>query len=237
MATSCKELTHWERLWCWEGLGAGGEGDDRGWDGWMASSTWWTWVWVDSGSWTQRPGVLQFMGSLNWNHQSSANWSEHVYKYLVLFIGLCNSLGGLILSPPLILGNSSLDNFLWPGLYYCNYSCNGQRPPTAASGSLLYLPGRCLVVSRVPLSLSLVSTIQCPAKSPQNRILSLAQGTVYQLKQYKTCVLFESVMVALSTLTIFSICGWGSKQSNLHKSSRPRITLNHLHRLRVWEVN
>ena len=39
------------RLWCWEGLGAGGEGDDRGWDGWMASPTRWTWVWVNSRSW------------------------------------------------------------------------------------------------------------------------------------------------------------------------------------------
>ena len=38
LATPC-ELTHWKRLWCWEGLGAGGEGDDRGWDGWMASLT------------------------------------------------------------------------------------------------------------------------------------------------------------------------------------------------------
>ena len=50
LATSCKELTHWKRPWCWEGLGAGGEGDDRGWDGWMASSTS-TWVWVNSRSW------------------------------------------------------------------------------------------------------------------------------------------------------------------------------------------
>ena len=41
LATSCEELTHWKRLWCWEGLGAGGEGDDRGWDGWMASLTRW----------------------------------------------------------------------------------------------------------------------------------------------------------------------------------------------------
>ena len=50
--------------WCWEGLGAGGKGDDGGWDGWMASLTWWTWVWVNSGSWwwTGRPGVLRFMG-------------------------------------------------------------------------------------------------------------------------------------------------------------------------------
>ena len=39
LATSCAELTHWKRPWCWEGLGAGGEGDDRGWDGWMASLT------------------------------------------------------------------------------------------------------------------------------------------------------------------------------------------------------
>ena len=42
LATSCEELTHWKRLWCWEGLGARGEGDDRGWDGWMASLTRWT---------------------------------------------------------------------------------------------------------------------------------------------------------------------------------------------------
>ena len=50
LATSSEELTHWKRLWFWEGLGAGGEGDDRGWDDWMASRTWWTWVWVNSGS-------------------------------------------------------------------------------------------------------------------------------------------------------------------------------------------
>ena len=63
-ATSCEELTHWKRLWCWEGLGPGGEGDDRGWDGWMASLTQWTWVWMNSRSWwwTGRPGVLQSIG-------------------------------------------------------------------------------------------------------------------------------------------------------------------------------
>ena len=65
-----RDLTHQKRLWCWEGLGAGGEGDDRGWDGWMASRTRWTWVWVNSGSWwwTGRPGVLQFMGSQRVRH-------------------------------------------------------------------------------------------------------------------------------------------------------------------------
>ena len=63
--------------WCWEGLGAGGEGDDRGWDGWMASPTRWTWVWVNSGSWwwTGRPGVLQFMGSQS-DTTERLNWTE-----------------------------------------------------------------------------------------------------------------------------------------------------------------
>ena len=84
LATSCKELTHWKRLWCWEGLGTGGEGDNRGWDGWMASLTRWTWVWVNSGSWwwTGRPGVLRFMGSQRVRHDSDWSdliWSEWVY--------------------------------------------------------------------------------------------------------------------------------------------------------------
>ena len=70
LANSCEELTHWKRSWCWEGLGAGGKGDDRGWDGWMASPTRWTWVWVNSRSlwWTGRPGVLRFMGSQRVGH-------------------------------------------------------------------------------------------------------------------------------------------------------------------------
>ena len=64
LATWCEELTHLKRPWCWERLRAGGGGDDREWDGWMASPTRWTWVWVYSGSWwrTGRPGVLWFMG-------------------------------------------------------------------------------------------------------------------------------------------------------------------------------
>ena len=76
LATSWEELTHWKTLWCWEGLGAGGEGDNRGWDGWMASLTRWTWVWVNTGSWwwTGRPGVLQFMGSQRVGH----NWATEL---------------------------------------------------------------------------------------------------------------------------------------------------------------
>ena len=64
LAPCYEELTHLKRPWCWERLKAGGEGDDRGWDAWMASPTQWTWVWINSGSWwwTGRPGLLQFMG-------------------------------------------------------------------------------------------------------------------------------------------------------------------------------
>ena len=81
LATSCKELTHWKRPCCWEGLGAGREGDDREWDGWKASPTRYTWVWVNSGSWwwTGRPGVLWFMGLQRVGHDwaTELNWIEY----------------------------------------------------------------------------------------------------------------------------------------------------------------
>ena len=66
-----QELTYWKRPWCWKRLKAGGEGDNRGWDGWMASLTWWTWLWPSSRSWwwTGRPGVLQSMGSQRVGHK------------------------------------------------------------------------------------------------------------------------------------------------------------------------
>ena len=83
LATSCEELTHWKRLWCLEGLGAG-EGDDRGWDGWMASRTRWTWIWVNSGSWwwTGRPGMMRFMGSQRVGHDwaTELNWTEIIWE-------------------------------------------------------------------------------------------------------------------------------------------------------------
>ena len=81
LATWCEELTHLKRPWCWEILKAGGEGDDRGWDGQMASPIQWRWVWVGSRSWwwTGKPDTLQSMRSqrvgrdwvteLNWTTQ------------------------------------------------------------------------------------------------------------------------------------------------------------------------
>ena len=85
---SCEELTHWKRPWCWERLRAGGEGDDRGWDGSMASSTPWTWVWVNSGSWwwTGRPGALRFVRSqtVGYDWATELNWTEEELKSLLI---------------------------------------------------------------------------------------------------------------------------------------------------------
>ena len=85
LATLWKELTHWKRPWFWEGLGAE-EGDGRGSDGWMASPTWWTWVWVNSGGWwwTGRPGVLWFMGLQRVGHDwvTELNWTVGFLQWL-----------------------------------------------------------------------------------------------------------------------------------------------------------
>ena len=99
LATSCEELTHWKRLWCWEGLVAAGEGDDREWDGWMASPTRWAWVWVNSWSlwWTRRPGVLWFMGSQRVRHNwvTELNWigrlslARECIKLCIPLINIC----------------------------------------------------------------------------------------------------------------------------------------------------
>ena len=71
LVTRCEELTHWKSPWCWKNLKAEGEGDDRGWDGLMASLTWGTWVWASSESWwwIGKPGVLQCMGSQRVTHE------------------------------------------------------------------------------------------------------------------------------------------------------------------------
>ena len=82
LATWCKELTHWKRPWCWERLKVGGEGDDRGWNGWMALLTGWTWVWASSGSWwwSGRPGVLQSVGLQRVGHDwgTELSWMRTV---------------------------------------------------------------------------------------------------------------------------------------------------------------
>ena len=112
LAMLCQELTHLKRPWCWERLRVIGEGDNRGWDGWMASLTQSTWVWVNSGSWrwTGRPDVLQSMGSqrvrhnwateLNWTDWltlmlSSILWFQFLYNYPRWVGKWCVCVGGV----------------------------------------------------------------------------------------------------------------------------------------------
>ena len=92
LATWCEELTHLKRPWCWERLKAGGEEDDRGWGGWMASLTQWTWAWVNSRSWwwTRRPGMLQTTGSQRVDWATELDWTDSMFvhylphEYLIL---------------------------------------------------------------------------------------------------------------------------------------------------------
>ena len=104
LATWCEELTHWKTLWCWERLKAGGEGDDRGWDAWMASLTWWTWVWVSSRCWwwIGRPGMLPPMQSQRVGHNwvTELNWLCVCAKSLQLCNPMeCNLPGSSIHGP------------------------------------------------------------------------------------------------------------------------------------------
>ena len=129
LATSCKELTHWKRLWCWEGLRAGWKGDNRRWDDWMASPDQWTWVWLSSGSWwwTGRPGMLQSMGSHSWTQLS--DWTKlKIYVHSCLIILVIHSCSGSVIrwlqltleqhgyelcgSPHTVLRNSRLVEFM-----------------------------------------------------------------------------------------------------------------------------
>ena len=106
------------------GLGAGGKGDDRGWDGWTASPTRWTWVWVNSRSWwwTGRPGVLQFMGlqrvrhdwatELNWTEFSPRSTALCISMYLCFGLGSCCSFCSI---------SSPVDHFWWECIPVSNH--------------------------------------------------------------------------------------------------------------------
>ena len=89
LATSCEELTHWKRLWCWKGLGAGGEGDDRGWDGWMASLTRWTeFEWTPGdGDWQRGLASCDSWGCKELDTTEWLNWTELVVRAVLMYFG------------------------------------------------------------------------------------------------------------------------------------------------------
>ena len=91
-----------ENLWCWEGLGAGREGDDQGWDGWMASPTRRTLVWVNSKSWwwTMRPDLLQYMGSQRVRHDWATELNSIEFNRSMFLKGIENCI-------------------IWPTQFFC----------------------------------------------------------------------------------------------------------------------
>ena len=100
LATWCEELAHWKRPWCWERLKAEGEGEDRGWDGWMASLMWCTWVWIGSRSklvmdreaWCA--SVHGVAKSQTWlSDGTELNWTEQIPESHLAYKVECAKLG------------------------------------------------------------------------------------------------------------------------------------------------
>ena len=92
LATCCKEWTHFKRPWCWEILKSGGEGDDRGWDGCMASPTEWGWVWASFRSWwwTGKPGMHGVTKSQTWlNVWTKLKWYAWRTMSIILYRKPC----------------------------------------------------------------------------------------------------------------------------------------------------
>ena len=120
LATWCEELPQWKRPWCWERLKAGGEGDDRGWNGWMPSPTGWTWVWPSSRRWwwTGKPGMLQSKGSQRLGH----NWVTELHQASLsmpcfqqcLLMSLCH----------VLVNSHNTENFFIITFFFCNCLMN-----------------------------------------------------------------------------------------------------------------
>ena len=82
LATLCKDLIHWKRFWYWERLKVGGKLDDRGWDGWIVSPSWWTWVWVSPGSWLMgREAWRAAVSGVTNSWTQLGNWTELMSAY------------------------------------------------------------------------------------------------------------------------------------------------------------
>ena len=189
LATWYEELTHLKRPWYWERVRAGGEGDDRGWDGWMASPTQWTWVWVNSGSWwwTGRPGMLWFMGSQRIRHDWATGLNTHVpipFQILLPFrllhnieqSSLCYTVGPCWLC----ILNTAVWTCPGPPL---RLGCLPHISETQVSSSYLcYHPGFCLRRCLVPHPMPTLERNSSPPTSTPTHFFSVSQTGVFHCK-------------------------------------------------------
>ena len=115
LATWSEELTHWKRPWCWEGLSAGGEGDDRGWDGWMASPTRWMWVWVNSGRWwwMDREAWRAEIHGVAKSRTRLSDWIELKVGAVMDFIFLSSKIATTVTAAMKLKDACSLEGKLW----------------------------------------------------------------------------------------------------------------------------
>ena len=117
-ATLCKELTHWKRHWYWERLRAGGEGDHRRWDNWMASSTQWTWVWAKFGD---GEGQGSLASCSPWSHKEfdMTEWLNNNNRFHL-------SILPVVLPNHGDLSRSSLCTHIW---HHGFYNCHSEDTP------------------------------------------------------------------------------------------------------------
>jgi len=128
-------------------------GDDRGWDGWMASLTWWTWIWVNSGSWwwTGRPGVLPFMGSQRVGHgwATELNWYKYTYR---LYPFICWSTVGLFHALA-IVNNAAMNLWMQICLWHSMFVSFWYGPWSRIAGSFFIWGGTFILFSIVAVSI------------------------------------------------------------------------------------
>ena len=173
LVTWCEELTHWKRPWCRERLKVG-EGDDRGWDDWMASPTPWTWVWINSRSrWgTGRPGVRRAavhgvaksgIQLSDWTELRSEQKHLTFYQYVKgLYLLISNSAFSSILL--LLFSCSVMSDSLQPHrLQYSRSSCPSQSPGAYSNSCPL---SRWCHPTMLP---SVVPFSSCPQSFPASR--------------------------------------------------------------------
>ena len=123
LATWCEELTHWKRPQCWERLKVRGEGDERGWGGWMASPIQWTWVLANFGSWwwTEKPGALQSMTLQRFGHDwvTELNWKQNQHPVV--------DMTGVESKPDTVNNRISLESGILGPLIKVNWKLSNRR--------------------------------------------------------------------------------------------------------------